>query len=214
MTYAREMADRLPSTLPLSAEFRALFEWMEANGHFMASQAYPGDKLGLLGTRGDMDADRVTVILFRVATAEQAREYGEAWFGQAVPNIEERLVPFARSGGDGSHVAFWQDEQGHHRVVHLGSEGQVCLLGRTPLDFLRLLAIGYQEISGDCLEAPEEPPIGAGRNVAYRAWLTDRYGVAVPDNAGEILGEIPHTLAETSDDPFWRWVQKMQGAER
>ena len=214
MTYAQEMAGRLPAALPLPEEFRALFAWMEANGHFMASQAYPGDRLGLLGTHDEVDADRVTAILFRVATPEQARADGKAWLGEAVPDIESRLVPFARTGGDGSYAAFWLDEEGHSQIVHLGSEGQVCLLGRTPIDFLRLVAIGYQEISGDCLEAPGKPPRGAGRNAAYRSWLIERYAVAIPHNAAKILGEIPDTLAESSDDPFWRWVQAMQDGER
>ena len=214
MTYAHEMAERLPPTLPLPDAFHALFNWIEANGYCMASQAYPGDRLGLLGTQEDVNADRVTAILFRIATSEQAREYGEAWFGQAVPSIEKRLVPFARSGGDGSHVAFWLDDEGQRHIVHLGSEGQVCRLGRTPLDFLRLLAIGYQEVSGDCLDAPDEPPGDADRNTAYQSWLTDRYRVTIPTTAGEILGEIPDTLVQHSNDPFWRWVQDVQGAER
>lgn len=208
MGYAQAMADRLPSTLDLPDAFRALFDWIEANDFFMPSEAYPGDRLGLIGTRDDLHAGRITAILFRVATLEQARDYVRAWFGKASPDVEGRLVPFARAGGDGSHVAFWLDDEGQGRVVHLGSEGLVCQLGQAPLDFLRLLAIGYQEISGDCLDAPDEPPADAGRNAAYRAWLIDRLGVAVPAKASDILGAVPDVMAEASDDPFWRWVHR------
>ncbi len=212
MSYAEDMATRLPAGLSLPVEFRALFDWIESNAFFMASNAYPDDQLGLLGTEDELRSGRVTAILFRVATPEQARDFGRSWFRDSVPNIEGRLVPFARTGGDGSHVAFWLDDTGQQQVVHLGSEGLVSLLGQTPLDFLRLLAIGYAEISGDCLDEPNEPPSEIGRNVAYLAWLLERYGVAVPTKTADVLDEIPDVLAEASDDPFWRWVQRTQNA--
>lgn len=210
MGYAHEMADRMPATMPLPQEFRDLFDWMEANGYFMPSGAYPGDRLGLLGPEDELQSGRVTAILFRIATPEQAREHGQAWFGEAVPNIEDRLVLFARTGGDGSHVGFWLDDEGRTQIAHLGSEGLACLLGQTPLDFLRLLAIGYNEISGDCLYAPDQPPGEGGLNAVYRAWLVERYGVTIPETASDLLGEIPDAFAEASDDPFWRWVRKAQ----
>lgn len=210
MGYAQAMADRMPATMSLPDEFRALFDWMETNSFFMPSGAYPGDRLGLLGTENQVQSGEVTAILFRVATPEQAREHGHAWFGDVIAHIEDRLVPFARTGGDGSHVAFWLDDDGRQQIVHLGSEGLVCLLGQTPLDFLRVLAIGYEEISGDCLDAPTAPPAVEGRNAAYRSWLTARYGVTIPATASEIFGEIPSVFAEASDDPFWRWVRAAQ----
>lgn len=210
MGYAQEMGDRLPQGMALPPEFRALFDWMEANDFLMPSGAYPGDRLGLLGTADDVQSERVTAILFRVATREQARDEGKAWFGEAVPDIADRLVPFARTGGDGSHAAFWLDDAGSQHIVHLGSEGVVCLLGRTALDFLRLLAIGYVEISGDCLDAPAAPPQKPGMNVSYRAWLTGRFHVAVPEMASQVLGEVPGAMADVSDDPFWGWVRKQQ----
>lgn len=210
--YADEMAGRLPVSMTLPQEFRALFDWMESSGFFMASEAYPGDRLGLLGTEDQLQGGGVTTIMFRVATPEQARDFGRAWFRDAVPNIEQRLVPFARTGADGSYCAFWLDDAGRQRIVHLGSEGLVCLVGRTPLDFLRLCAIGYEEISGDALGDPDSPPGGDVHNTAYRAWLTDRYAVSIPRTAREIVGPIPtgHFDETSSDDPFWRWTRAHQ----
>lgn len=189
-----------------------LFDWIEANRYFMPSEAYPGDQLGLLGTEDDVQSGRVTSILFRVATPEQARNYGRSWLGAAVPGIEDRLVPFARTGGDGSHVALWLDEDGRQWVVHLGSEGFACVVGGTSLDFLRLLAVGYEEISGDCLDGPDKPPGQAGRNATYRAWLTERYRTTIPKTAADILGERADGSVERSDDPFLRWVHRIQDA--
>ncbi|OIS92565.1 hypothetical protein [Brucella cytisi] len=177
---------------------------------FMRSAAYPGDLIGLLGTEDQVQSGQVTAILFRVATSEQVRANGQSWFGEVIPNIQGRLVPFARTGGDGSHVAFWLDDDGRRQIVHLGSERLVCLLGQTPLDFLRLLAIGYEEISGDWFDAPDAPPADGGVNAAYRSWLIERYGVTIPVIAAEILGELPNVLAEASDDPFWRRVRSAQ----
>ena len=212
MGYAQEMADRMPPSMVLPFEFHALFDWMEANGFLMLSEAYPGDRLGLLGTEADAQSDRVTAILFRVATGEQARSFGQDWFGEVVPTIEGRLVPFARTGGDGSYAAFWLDDEGCQQIVHLGSEGLVCLLGQAPLDFLCLLAIGYDEISGDCLYDPNAPPRKAGLNTFYRAWLAERFGVTIPATALQILGEVPDKTADASHDPFWRWVREHQDA--
>jgi hypothetical protein len=197
----------------LPDEFKALYDWIETNGFFMPSQRFTGDKLGMLGPLAG--PDQGTVILFRIETSEQALESGEAWFGSVVPNIAERLVPFARTGGDGSHAAFWIDDQGKQQIVNLGSEGQVCVLAQTPLDFLRLMGIGYEEISGDCLYDPNNPPDDQGGeriviNDTYRSWLTSRFDVTIPRTASEIIAEVPDGFAETSNDPFWQWVRKSQ----
>jgi len=209
MGYAEEMSGRMPTGMSLPEEFRELFDWMDINGHFMQSARYPGDRLGLLGSENDLEEDYLTAILFRVETPEQARATGETWFGDVVTNIEDRLVAFARIGSDGSYAAFWLDDEGRRQIVHLGSEGLVCLLSETPLDFLRLLAIGYREIT-DCLETPTAPPDQSDINVAFRSWLIERYGVTVPHTACEILGEIPNVLAKASGDPFWCWARRQQ----
>jgi hypothetical protein len=214
MSYAGDMKARLPATMSLPAEFETLFDWIEANGFFMPSQRFAGDRLGMLGPADE--AEHGTIILFRIETRAQAQETGDAWFRGNVPDIADRLVVFARTGGDGSHVALWIDDQGRQQIVRLGSEGRVGILTATPLDFLRLLAIGYEEISGDCLEAPGEPPDHQDGdrdpiNEAYRSWLTGRYGVTIPRTASEVMNDIPEALGKTSRDPFWHWVRRHQG---
>ena len=46
-------------------------------------------------------------------------------------------------------AAFWLDDDGKQKIVHLGSGSGstlVCVLADDCVDFLRLLAIGYDEI--------------------------------------------------------------------
>ena len=78
MSHADDMAGRLPTAMSLPDAFRALFDWIKANGFFMASAAYPGDRLGLLGTEAEVHSDGVTAILFRIATPEQGKRCFQA----------------------------------------------------------------------------------------------------------------------------------------
>jgi hypothetical protein len=214
VSYADDMRARLPTTMSLPAEFEALFTWIEGNDFFMQSQRFAGDRLGMLGPAEEPYEG--TIIMFRIETREQAQESGDAWFRGSVPDIADRLVAFARTGSGGSHVAFWIDDRGHQQIVHLGSEGRVGILTATPLNFLRLLSIGYQEISGDCLDAPNEPPDDQDGdrltvNKAYRSWLTAHCGATIPGTASEVMNNIPEVLATASSDPFWNWVRRHQG---
>ncbi len=210
MSYASEMRMRLPTTMSMPEEFEALFDWIEAKGFFMPSTAFPGDRLAMLGP--GKEPYEGTIILFRVETAEQAQKSGDAWSGVHVPDIANRLVLFARTGGDGSHAAFWIADDGQQHIVYVGSEGEAGILASRPLDFLRLLAIGYEYID-DCFERPDEPPENdAGSRVvineAYRSWLRHSYGVTIPHTASEVIKEIPGGMPgkTQSNDPFFRWA--------
>ena len=97
----------------------------------------------------------------------------------------------------------------------LGSEGEACELGSTPLDFLRLCAIGYGELVGDMLDRPDEPPEARDRdvlNAPFVDWLTATYGVTVPATASEILGQPPTFKTRDHLDPFWRWARARIGS--
>jgi len=208
------MKARLPRTMSMPDEFEALFDWIQTNGFVKASERFSGDLLGMLGP--PEGPHQGTTILFRVETPEQARQSGEAWFGDNASDIADRLVPFARTGGDGSYAAFWIDDNGRQQIVHLGSEGTAGILTSTPLDFLRLLGIGYEEIAGDCLEGPNEPPADDGSrlivNEAYRSWLLQRYATTIPRSASEVIGAIHAGIRRESptSDPFWNWVYRWQ----
>ncbi len=205
--WTEKMRARLPSGMVLPEPFAALFDWIEGRGLLHPSQRFEGDRYGSLQPL-EMPY-RGTVLLFRVETPAQAADSAR-WLGGRAddPAMATRLVPFARTGGDGSHAAFWIDDAGAQHIVHLGSEGLACLLGRTPLDFLRLCAIGYAEISGDMMEAPgSRPDPDCTVNEPFVDWLITTYGVTVPATASEIIGEPPPFDATEWPDPFWRWVQ-------
>ena len=96
---------------------------------------------------------------------------------------------------------------------HLGSEGVFLRLGTSPLDFLRLCAIGYDEISGAALDAPGAPPDPSQptRNAPFIDWLVSTYGVTIPETASEIIGEPPADDAVDYPDSFWRWACARSG---
>lgn len=92
------------------------------------------------------------------------------------------------------------------------------MLGQSPLDFLRLLAIGHNEL-GTGLADPHTPPRDEPdydqhpENPPFRDWLTTTYSVSIPATVAEIVPNPPDTFATESDDPFWQFVQRVQ-AER
>ena len=142
------------------------------------------------------------------------------------PAVYGRLAEFCRTGGDGSRAALWRDDAGEVRIVHLGSGSgsvMVGVLAPTPVDFLRLLAIGYEELcwpeqhhltpmaafveeNGEEDEwdedtEPPQPPL------ALRAWLKAEFGVEAPATAAEIVGELPSYASDPdSPDPFYQWL--------
>jgi hypothetical protein len=134
-----------------------------------------------------------------------------------------RLAPFLRTGGDGSYAALWSDDHGSIRIVHLGSGSgstMLCTLAADPVDFLRLLAIGYDEISAPEIfdQTPEEVLIEYGEEPSerphlhdspLRRWVESTFGVTVPSTASEIVSQPAGMDDEDSDDPFWRWMRSL-----
>jgi hypothetical protein len=169
-----------------------------------------------MGFSTDIDNDRRIGTLFpedqlRAGWTEKERPGGtniefyregninlKYWFGHEKPDVLNRLSVFALTGADGSVAAFWLDDDGKQRIVHLGSGSGstlVCVLADDPVDFLRLLAIGYDEICWDVLFS--NPPnancdvheMFVHPNVDYQNWVKDTFSV-------------------TSNDPFWLWVKQ------
>lgn len=137
------------------------------------------------------------------------------WFGHERSEVIERLYVFAKTGAEGSMAAFWLDQTGRQRIVHLGSGSgstMVCVLADDPVDFLRLLAIGYDEICwGDQFavrpeDMQEELSFIVSPNRDFQNWVKTTFGVSVPPTGIEIVPHPDDMGEPSSADDFNRWV--------
>ena len=114
-------------------------------------------------------------------------------------------------------TALWLGEDGKQRIVHMGSGSGstlVCVLAEDAVDFLRLLAIGYDEICWN--ENFERPPNAGLRprdqfvkpNWKYRDWVQKTFRVTIPETAAEIVIHASEMGDEKSDDLFFQWTVK------
>ena len=126
-------------------------------------------------------------------------------------------IPHRRPGYNLLIPSLWLDPDGQSRIVHLGSgSGSLltCVLADNALDFLRLLAIGYEEIcwSEDFAEPPQprEGDDGEVVNVAYRDWLRATFAVTIPATAFEVVRHPCDMGDLDTADPFCHWVNHLQ----
>jgi hypothetical protein len=92
--------------------------------------------------------------------------------------------------------------------VHLGSEGDaIYILAENFVDFLRLLAIGYDEIGfADMNKTAEEWNMEVGNdqnegiNPKFREWVEQEFQVKVPQKGNEITN--------FKDKEFNDWIEK------
>lgn len=121
------------------------------------------------------------------------------WFG--TPAVVDRFGVFG-NGADGSLYAIWRQDDGRQPIVHLGSEGiNNFVLSSDFVSFLRLLAIGYNEIGFDDLSQPphepDEPP-----NESFQHWVSQTFSVSIPATGAEITEP-----ARAAHDDFEKWIQ-------
>lgn len=190
-----------------------LFRWIEAHGYFVDTN---DGRIGLLFPEREKKENWTktgrpggTDIRF-AAEPDPGLQY---WFGKESPEITNRLCVFAKTGWDGSMAAFWLADDGSQKIVHMGSGSgstTVCVLADDAIDFLRLLAIGYDEICWGTFF--NEPPNADGfiiePNHAFVAWVTKTFRVTIPPRGTEIVKH--HAAMEDTDskDAFWQWVKR------
>ena len=135
----------------------------------------------------------------------------ENYYKKHKDEVRRRLLVFAQSGADGSECALWLDDEGHTQIVHIGSgSGSImtCILVKNALDFLRLLAIGYDEICWD-----EDYPLSPNSNkdntfvhpnTQYQEWVQNTFHTTIPKIGLEVV--TPHNMNdEPITDPFLKW---------
>lgn len=127
------------------------------------------------------------------------------WLG--FDDLSDRFGIFGL-GADGSLYAFWIDDNENQKIVHLGSEGDgLYILAENFIDFLRLLAIGYDEIGFADMNMTVqawnkgiEKDENEGINPSFRKWVSSEFGVNIPNKGKEI--------ADFNDESFNHWIQE------
>lgn len=210
-SFASDVAASLPRQLSLPQEFVAALDWMESNNAI--GQMRGGGRFGMtdpayIGMQGGC------CVHFHVCDPTVVT----AWTGSDAPDLD-RLAPIVTTGGDGSMAALWNDDVGQTQIVHLGSGSGSVSVGtftRTPLDFLRLLAVGYDEICWPDSYSALPIDVAYDRDrylppTRFRSWLTSTYGVMVPTTAEPLV--LPMVdIGQQSDDPFCQWLNLRTGA--
>ena len=211
----QQLENSLPEGMQIPEELRKLYQWIEDNGYYMDAKGvrygwlFPEDKIKENWT----DNERIggTMITFNVDEESYRNELLEIQYKEHLEEVKRRLLVFARSGADGSECALWLDDEGHTQIVHIGSgSGSImtCILVKNALDFLRLLAIGYDEICWD--EEYSSPPNSnkdntfVHPNIQYQEWVQNTFHTTIPAIGLEVV--TPHSMDdEATDDPFLKW---------
>lgn len=211
-----QLAKDLPSKMVIPEPLKKLYQWIEKNGLYIDSEElgkrigflYPTDKLKESWTDGERDGG--TYIEFYA----ESQEIFKYWFGQENDEILSRLYVFAKSGAEGSTCALWLDDNNETKIVHMGSgSGSMlcCILANDAIDFLRLLAIGYDEICwNECfaLSPNSDDEFIVHPNVEYQNWVKQTFDVEIPLTALEIVKHPSEIGDRDSLDAFCLWCCK------
>jgi len=153
------IAASFPPTIPFPDELRQLCEWAGESGDPISGY-------------------------FELEAHDD--ETLRCWFG--TENAIGDLAQFG-AGADGSLYCVWRSPDGSFPVVHLGSEGDaIYVLAPTVLDFLRLLAIGYDEIGfADLASPPTAEDQEENVNPKFQKWVEETFQVSIPHVGDEIV---------------------------
>ncbi|MFY7065909.1 hypothetical protein ACOQFV_08605 [Nocardiopsis changdeensis] len=186
MTHMTDLlTPHLPAGITLPEPLERAWAWMEAQGFGFTNEhgyfltPYPGDRqLGVVFSPG---------------------ESLTGWFEPGKPGHGD-LVPLGEISGDGGMCLLWNDS-GTTRFVALSSDGEAFLLADSAVDFLRLIAIGYDDLPfSELLTGPPEEDEAVEALAPFRAWVEAEFGTEVPAHW--------HTA---DPDPFNTWVSALKG---
>ena len=215
----QQLENALPEGMQIPEELRKLYQWIENNGYYTDSDGvrygylYPQDKLRESWKEEEREGG--TDIAFSVLKNIDREEVLENYYKKHKDEVRRRLLVFAQSGADGSECALWLDDEGHTQIVHIGSGSgsmMTCILVKNALDFLRLLAIGYDEICWD--EEYSSPPNSnkdntfVHPNTQYQEWVQNTFHTTIPKIGLEVA--TPHSMDdEPVTDLFLKWFLEM-----
>ena len=211
----QQLENALPEGMQIPEELRQLYQWIENNGYYSENEGirygylYPQDKLRESWKEEEREGG--TDIAFSVLKNIDREEVLENYYKKHKDEVRRRLLVFAQSGADGSECALWLDDEGHTQIVHIGSGSgsmMTCILVKNALDFLRLLAIGYDEICWD-EDYPFPPNSNKDNtfvhpNTQYQEWVQNTFHTTIPKIGLEVV--TPHNMNdEPITDPFLKW---------
>jgi len=211
----QQLENALPKGMQIPEELRQLYQWIEDNGYYSENEGirygylYPQDKLRESWKEEEREGG--TDIAFSVLKNIDREEVLENYYKKHKDEVRRRLLVFAQSGADGSECALWLDDEGHTQIVHIGSGSgsmMTCILVKNALDFLRLLAIGYDEICWD-EDYPFPPNSNKDNtfvhpNTQYQEWVQNTFHTTIPKIGLEVA--TPHNMNdEPITDPFLKW---------
>lgn len=215
----QQLENALPKGMQIPEGLRQLYQWIEDNGYYMDAKGvrygwlFPEEKIKESWT----DNERIggTMITFNVDEESYRNELLEIQYKEHLDEVKRRLLVFAQSGADGSECALWLDDEGRTQIVHIGSGSgsmMTCILVKNALDFLRLLAIGYDEICWD-EDYPFSPNSNKDNtfvhpNTQYQEWVQNTFHTTIPKIGLEVV--TPHSMCdEPITDPFLKWFFEM-----
>jgi len=211
----KEIEKTLTKQMYIPKPLKKLFAWIEKKGYI---KEHEGTTYGYL-----YDVDKINE-----SWQNDTREGGtfisfypekesDQWYLINNKQMENRLRIFGKSGDDGSVVAFWLNDKAEQKIVHIGSGSGstlACILAHDPIDFLRLLAIGYDEICWEenlpltAKESFEENKFYVQENQEFTKWLKQQFQTTIPKKALEIIKHPALFDDEESQDEFWQWLAK------
>ena len=226
--FADELAASFPPSIAMPKELRAALDWLESQGavqHYRnPSEDGPLRFATLYPADSGVPEFRQSLAVFQVFPDFH-------YEGASYPaDIRDRLVWFARTGGDGSMAGLWIDDAGKTQIVHFGSGSGSIWWGvatDSMLDFLRFLAIGYTEPAFD--EHHDSTPMEAflfnygldgidpadldpqildeapAPPRAFQAFLTERFGTTIPERGSQVITS-PRGDRNPPVTPFESWL--------
>ncbi len=208
-SFTSKIEGSFPDGIKLPDECRMLFDWMETSGFIRGRNA----DQAMLYPIGSVDDEDGLMMFFAPAESKDT----ERWLGNNDKAVTDRLTAFFCTGGDGSYAGLWLDNHGKQHFVHLGSgSGSTlcCLITDQPINFLRLISIGYEELCWpeyfDRVPEDVEDRDGLPPPVQLQNWIKTTFGVTIPKTASEIVSPIAEMTDKHSDDPFWQWTQHVR----
>ena len=166
-----DIKNGFPENIPCPFELEKLTKWENKNG-------YP------ISGSFELRADNYKDAMF-------------CWFG--FKDVDSVLGLFG-NGADGSYYCIWDDQSGNYPIVYMGSEGQDNkILASNFIDFLRLLAIGYEDIGSDDMNYP---PLEDKSRPDFQEWVSKEFTVKIPSTGAAITEQ-----AQNFHIDFSKWIE-------